>query len=77
MAGVNTLYAALASNPGLRAVDFSAVRLCVAGGMATHSSVAERWRKATGRVIVEGYGPATAERCRSATPESFAYEARR
>lgn len=55
-AGVNTLYAALAAHPGLATIDFSRVRLCVAGGMALHPATAKRWRELTGTVIVEGYG---------------------
>jgi long-chain acyl-CoA synthetase len=56
MAGVNTLYNALANNPGLKEVDFSQVRLCISGGMATQAAVAERWRSVTGQHICEGYG---------------------
>ncbi|WP_374545227.1 AMP-binding protein, partial [Rhodoblastus sp.] len=56
LSGVNTLYAALADNPELAKVDFSKVFGCVAGGMATQEAVARRWRKLTGKPIVEGYG---------------------
>lgn len=56
MAGVNTLFNALADNPSFASLDFSKLRLCVAGGMATKSAVAERWRKVTGKPIIEGYG---------------------
>jgi long-chain acyl-CoA synthetase len=55
-AGVNTLYNALANNAGLKEVDFSQVRLCISGGMATQAVVAERWKEITGRHICEGYG---------------------
>jgi long-chain acyl-CoA synthetase len=56
MAGLNTLYNALANNPGLKEVDFSQVRLCIAGGMATQDAVARRWKEVTGKRICEGYG---------------------
>jgi long-chain acyl-CoA synthetase len=56
MSGVNTLYNALANNPGLKEVDFSQVRLCISGGMATQAAVAQRWKEITGQRICEGYG---------------------
>ena len=56
MSGVNTLYNALANNPGLKEVDFSQVRLCISGGMATQAAVARRWKELTGLSIIEGYG---------------------
>jgi long-chain acyl-CoA synthetase len=56
MSGVNTLYNALANQPGLKEVDFSKVTLCISGGMATQASVARRWKEITGKPIIEGYG---------------------
>jgi long-chain acyl-CoA synthetase len=56
MAGVNTLYNALANRSDLAKVDFSHVSLCVAGGMAVQASVAARWKERTGHPIIEGYG---------------------
>ena len=56
MSGVNTLYNALSNDPNISRVNFSEVRLCVSGGMATQASVAKRWRTITGRPIIEGYG---------------------
>jgi len=56
IAGVNTLYNALADHPGLKKVDFSKVNFCVAGGMATQAAVARKWRELTGKAILEGYG---------------------
>jgi long-chain acyl-CoA synthetase len=56
LSGVNTLYNALARAPGIREVDFSQLRMCVAGGMATQAAVAEAWKALTGQPIVEGYG---------------------
>jgi long-chain acyl-CoA synthetase len=54
--GVNTLYAHMLDTPGFDRIDFSHVRLCVAGGMASQRPVAERWQQATGRPIIEGFG---------------------
>lgn len=56
MSGVNTLYNALARQPGMREVDFSKLVFCVAGGMATQAAVAKAWKELTGKAIVEGYG---------------------
>ncbi len=54
--GVNTLYAALMQHPQFAHLDFSALKLGVAGGMALHPAVAERWSAVTGRPLIEGYG---------------------
>lgn len=56
IAGVNTLYNALADHPGLKKVDFSKVAFCVAGGMAMQPTVARKWRELTGKAVLEGYG---------------------
>ena len=56
MSGVNTLYNALANHPDIRSVDFSSLKFCVAGGMATQSAVAKNWKSVSGCSIVEGYG---------------------
>lgn len=56
ISGVNTLYNALAHNPGIGEVDFSPVQLCIAGGMATQAAVAKRWKDISGKPIIEGYG---------------------
>ncbi len=56
MAGVNTLFASLLDDPDFRTRDFSALRLTIAGGMATHGDVAARWEAVTGKPLVEGYG---------------------
>jgi len=57
--GVNTLFAALLEAPGFDRVcraNAGALKLAVGGGMAVERSVAERWQRATGVPIVEGYG---------------------
>lgn len=54
--GVNTLYNALLNNPEFQKLDFSNVKISVAGGMALQAAVAKRWKEVTGTTIVEGYG---------------------
>ena len=54
--GVNTLYNALLHHPGFASVDCSRVKFALAGGMAVQRAVAERWKKATGIPLIEGYG---------------------
>lgn len=54
--GVNTLFAHMLNSPGFDKLDFSSLRLCVAGGMAAQRPVAERWQAVTGKAIAEGYG---------------------
>jgi long-chain acyl-CoA synthetase len=66
--GVNTLYAALLDQPRFRQLDFSALRLGVAGGMALHPAVAKKWQEVTGREMVEGYGLTEASPVVSANP---------
>jgi long-chain acyl-CoA synthetase len=54
--GVNTLFAHLMATPGFADLDLSALRLTIAGGMATQRPVAERWKAITGTPLIEGYG---------------------
>ncbi|HEX5354020.1 MAG TPA: AMP-binding protein [Rhodanobacteraceae bacterium] len=54
--GVNTLFNALLNHPDFASVDCSRVKFALAGGMAVQRAVAERWKKATGIPIIEGYG---------------------
>jgi long-chain acyl-CoA synthetase len=56
LTGVNTLYNALANHPDIKSVDFSHVKVCVAGAMALQKAVKENWRKVTGTDVIEGYG---------------------
>ncbi|MGE0315593.1 MAG: long-chain-fatty-acid--CoA ligase [Lautropia sp.] len=53
---VNTLYNALANDPGFRQLDFSGLRVSNGGGMAVQSAVAKKWLELTGCPICEGYG---------------------
>ena len=56
MAGVNTLFNALMNTPGFDQLDFSGLKLALGGGMAVQRAVAERWKRITGKPLIEGYG---------------------
>lgn len=56
MSGVNTLFNALMNHPDFTSIDFTSVKLSVAGGMALQTSVGKRWKDLTKTIIVEGYG---------------------
>jgi long-chain acyl-CoA synthetase len=53
---VNTLYNGLLHTPGFDKIDFSKLKVCNGGGMATQKAVAESWLKVTGCPLSEGYG---------------------
>jgi long-chain acyl-CoA synthetase len=53
---VNTLYNALLNHPDFAKIDWSMLKCAVGGGMAVQQAVAERWFRATGCPILEGYG---------------------
>jgi long-chain acyl-CoA synthetase len=54
--GVNTLFNALLEHPGFAKLDFSKLRVSLAGGMAVRRSVAEGWTRVTGKTLIEAYG---------------------
>ena len=54
--GVNTLFNMLLNDQEFLRLDFSRLELAVAGGMALQRAVAERWKAATGKPLIEGYG---------------------
>ena len=56
ISGVNTLFNALLHAPGFDQLNFSALKLSVAGGMAVQRAVAENWWRVTGTPLIEGYG---------------------
>jgi long-chain acyl-CoA synthetase len=56
MTGVNTLFNALLHARGFDTLDFSALRVCMGGGMAVQREVATRWQAVTGVPIAQGYG---------------------
>ena len=56
ISGVNTLFNGLLHTPGFERLNFSALKLCLSGGMALQRAVAERWKQVTGVSLIEGYG---------------------
>ncbi len=56
ISAVNTLYNALLNRSEFAELDFSNLRMSLAGGMAVQKSVAERWHRITGCPMAEGYG---------------------
>jgi long-chain acyl-CoA synthetase len=56
LSGVNTLFNALLNTPGFDRLDFSHLLVTLGGGMAVKASVAERWKKVTGKPITQAWG---------------------
>ena len=56
ISGVNTLFNALLHTPGFETVDFKALRVTFAGGMALQGVVAARWKQVTGCIVTQGWG---------------------
>ena len=56
MTGVNTLYNALMNHPDFAKLDFSELKMSVAGAMALQKAVVQRWIKLTNSLLIEGYG---------------------
>ncbi|MCG8314885.1 MAG: AMP-binding protein [Pseudomonadales bacterium] len=56
LTGLNTLFVALMGDEGFKKLNFSHLKLTVAGGMALQASTAEQWQKLTGNTIAEGFG---------------------
>ncbi|XWN34603.1 MAG: AMP-binding protein [Roseivirga sp.] len=54
--GVNTLFSGLLAQPAFAALDFSSLKVAVAGGVALQRTVAEQWEAITDIPLVEGYG---------------------
>ena len=54
--GLNTLFVALANSEDFRNLDFSNLKITVAGGMALTKPTADQWQQVTGCEITEGYG---------------------
>jgi long-chain acyl-CoA synthetase len=61
--GVNTLFNALLSHPKFNTVDFSHLKISLAGGVALQDAVAEKWEQLTGVPLIEGYGLTEASPC--------------
>ncbi|WP_338767260.1 AMP-binding protein [Bernardetia sp. ABR2-2B] len=56
MTGVNTLFNGLANHPDINTVDFTRLKIAVAGATAVQSAVAKKWKEVTGNSLVEGFG---------------------
>lgn len=54
--GVNTLFNGLLNQEAFKALDFSALKIAVGGGMAVQKATAEKWKAVTGVPLAEGYG---------------------
>ncbi|MES2614833.1 MAG: AMP-binding protein [Bdellovibrionota bacterium] len=54
--GVNTLFNGLLNEPWFTKSLPKCLKASIAGGSALHSAVAERWKKMTKTLVVEGYG---------------------
>ena len=53
---VNTLFNALLQNEKFRGLDFSALKVSQAGGMAASEGTAKQWQQVTGCPMIEGWG---------------------
>ncbi|HPI40390.1 MAG TPA: AMP-binding protein, partial [Pseudobdellovibrionaceae bacterium] len=56
LTGVNTLFNALMNHADFQKIDFSHLKVSVAGAMALQKTVSQKWMELTKSVIVEGYG---------------------
>jgi long-chain acyl-CoA synthetase len=56
MSGVNTLFNALMNNADFAKLDFSSLKVSVAGATALQEVVSKRWLEITKSPVVEGYG---------------------
>ena len=54
--GVNTLFNALLHHPEFDSIDFSHLKITLAGGMALQRAVAETWKARTGRIVTQAWG---------------------
>ena len=68
LSGLNTLFNALLNHPDFESVDFSNVKLTVAGGMALQKEVSRKWVESTQSQIIEGYGLTESSPVASANP---------
>ncbi len=68
ISGVNTLFNAMMNHADFGKVNFSALKVTVAGGMALQRPVAERWQQLTGCFLAEGFGMTECSPVASANP---------
>ena len=56
MTGVNTLFSSILNHPKFNPTDFVQLKITLSGGMALNQHVAEDWKDAIHRPIIEAYG---------------------
>ena len=54
--GVNALFKLLLNQEDFKEIDFTNLKVCIAGGTSVEPSVYNRWLETTGTALVEGYG---------------------
>ncbi len=54
--GVNTLFGALVRHKDFKQLNFSKLKVAIAGGMPMDKSISDEWQLATKKPIVQGYG---------------------
>ncbi|MES2142147.1 MAG: AMP-binding protein [Pseudomonadota bacterium] len=54
--GVNTLFKALLKQAAFLQLDFASLKIALGGGAPLQTSVKERWKQVTGKLLLEGYG---------------------
>jgi long-chain acyl-CoA synthetase len=54
--GVNTLFNGMLHTEGFAELDFSTLKMTLAGGMALQRAVADQWKQVTACTLVEAYG---------------------
>ena len=69
--GLNTLFVALCGKEEFRAIDFSALKLTISGGMALTKDAADQWKAVTGCEIAEGFGMTETSPVVSFNPPGF------
>jgi len=65
---VDTVLQRLLQHPDFDAVDWSALVLCVAGGMPVQQATARQWLERTGCIVCEGYGLSETSPCATCNP---------
>jgi long-chain acyl-CoA synthetase len=56
ISGVNTLFNLLLAHKAFASLNFSSLKVSLAGGVALQETVAKQWEVTTGTPLVEGYG---------------------
>lgn len=54
--GVDTLFAAMLKHPEFRDINFSKLKLTLAGGMSVKQKTADKWHRLTTSPVIEAYG---------------------